>query len=74
MKISYGITVCNEVLELQHLLEFFSPIIGIEDEIIVVYDKNRVTVEVKEVLEQYKKEIRAFAFDFQQNFWKIKII
>ena len=72
MKISYGITVCNEVLELQHLLEFFSPIIGIEDEIIVVYDKNRVTVEVKEVLEQYKKEIRAFAFDFQQNFLENK--
>ena len=36
MKISYGITVCNEARELQHLIEFISPLIDKEDEIVIV--------------------------------------
>ena len=72
MKISYGITVCNECLELQHLIEFLSPIIDKEDEIVIVYDKNRVTGEVLDVLDHYQDKVRSFPFDFQQNFLENK--
>jgi hypothetical protein len=72
MKISYGITVCNEARELQHLIEFIHPLKDIEDEIVVVYDDNRVTGEVLDVLEHHQEKVRAFPFDFQQNFLENK--
>jgi len=72
MKISYGITVCNEARELQHLIEFIHPLKDIEDEIVVVYDDNRVTGEVLDVLEYHQEKVRAFPFDFQQNFLENK--
>ena len=72
MKISYGITVCNEADELQHLIEFIHPLKDIEDEIVVVYDDNRVTGEVLDVLEHHQEKVRAFPFDFQQNFLENK--
>ena len=72
MKISYGITVCNEARELQHLIEFIHPLKDIEDEIVVVYDDNRVTGEVLDVLEHHAEKVRAFPFDFQQNFLENK--
>ena len=72
MKISYGITVCNEHQELLHLIEFLSPIIDKEDEIVVVYDKNRVTEQVLKVLEDHKDLVNFFPFDFRQNFLENK--
>jgi glycosyltransferase involved in cell wall biosynthesis len=72
MKISYGITVCNEARELQHLIEFIHPLLDKEDEIVVVYDDNRVTGEVLDVLEHHQEKVRAFPFDFQQNFLENK--
>ncbi len=72
MKISYGLTVCNEHQELLHLIEFLSPIIGKEDEIVVVYDQNRVTEQVLKILEDHKKQVRYFPFNFKQNFLENK--
>lgn len=72
MRISYGITVCNEHKELQHLIEFISPLIDVEDEIVVVYDKNRVTEHVLDTLIHYQDKVRAFPFDFKQNFLENK--
>ena len=72
MKISYGITVCNEHKELQHLIEFISPIIDKEDEIVVVYDQNRVTDQVLDELKNHQDKIQAFPFNFQQNFLENK--
>jgi hypothetical protein len=72
MKISYGITVCNEHQELQNLLEYLVKLIDAEDEIVVVYDQNRVTQEVLDVLEEYNHESISFPFDFQQNFLENK--
>lgn len=72
MKISYGITVCNEHEELQYLFEYLTKLIDNEDEIIVVYDKNRVTQEVLDVLERYDKVSKSFPFDFKQNFLENK--
>jgi hypothetical protein len=68
MKISYGITCCDEHKELLHLINFITPLIDEEDEIVVVYDQNRVTPQVLAILEEYKHLINSFSFDFQQNF------
>ena len=54
MKISYGLTVCNEHEELLNLITYLGNRIDSEDEIVVVYDQNRVTDEVLNVLEQNK--------------------
>jgi hypothetical protein len=72
MKISYGITCCDEHEELEHLITFISPLIDKEDEIVVVYDQNRATKQVLDILENYKSTVNSFPFDFQQNFLENK--
>lgn len=73
MKISYGLTVCNEHVELNNLLSYLSSRINDEDEIVVVYDQNRVTEEVKSVLNSFVRENYSFhPFNFQQNFLENK--
>jgi hypothetical protein len=67
MKISYGLTVCNEHKEIKNLIEFILENKQPEDEIIVVYDQNRVTDEVMNVLKSYLL-VDSYPFDFQQNF------
>jgi hypothetical protein len=68
MKISYGLTVCNEHEELKNLIEYLIKRIDLGDEIVVVYDQNRVTPEVHEVLAEYENEVVSYPFNFQQNF------
>ena len=46
MKISYAITVHNELTELTKLLNFLQLRIDVDDEIIVQYDTPNVTKEV----------------------------
>jgi glycosyltransferase involved in cell wall biosynthesis len=72
MKISYGLTVCNEHEELQNLITYLKNRIDSEDEIVVVYDQNRVTQEVMSILEQHKETIYCHPFNFQQNFLENK--
>jgi len=72
MKISYGLTVCNEHDEIRNLIEYLVKRIDKEDEIVVVYDQNRVTDEVMGVLGMYKHEVIAYPFNFQQNFLENK--
>jgi hypothetical protein len=67
MKISYGLTVCNEHEEIKNLIEFILEHKQQEDEIVVVYDQNRVTDEVMNVLKSYLL-VNSYPFDFQQNF------
>jgi hypothetical protein len=73
MKISYGLTVCNEHNELNNLLSYLSNRIDNEDEIIVVYDQNRVTDDVMNVLNSFTREnYNFYPFNFQQNFLENK--
>jgi hypothetical protein len=72
MKISYGLTVCNEHEELKELIEYLFKRIDSKDEIVVVYDQNRVTPEVLKVIEDYKAKATSYPFDFQQNFLENK--
>ena len=67
MKISYGLTVCNEHEEIKNLIEFILERKQPEDEIVAVYDQNRVTDEVMNVLNEYK-QVNSYPFNFQQNF------
>lgn len=72
MVISYGVTVCDEHEELLVLLEFLKKYKDTEDEIVVVYDQNRVTTEVMCVLTENKDHIAYYPFNFQQNFLENK--
>lgn len=72
VKVSYGLTVCNEHEELENLITFLGKYPQHVDEIVVVYDQNRVTPLVQEVLTKYKDKISSYPFDFQQNFLENK--
>ena len=72
IKISYGLTVCNEHIELKNLIKHIKPFLLDNDEIVVVFDQNRVTKEVLEVLENYSDLVNSFPFDFKQNFLENK--
>jgi glycosyltransferase involved in cell wall biosynthesis len=72
MKISYGLTVCNEHIEIKNLINYILNLATGEYEIVVVYDQNRVTEEVLSVLDAYKDQIASYPFNFQQNFLENK--
>jgi len=72
MKISYGLTTCDEHEELNNLISYLLERIDKEDEIVVVYDQNRVTNEVMTVLDKHKEKLSAYPFDFKQNFLENK--
>jgi glycosyltransferase involved in cell wall biosynthesis len=59
MKISYAITVHNELEELMKLLDFLNNNIRKEDEIVIQYDEGGVTQEVLEFL-KIKKELHSY--------------
>jgi hypothetical protein len=72
MKISYAITVCDEHEELKNLIEYLTSKIDNNDEIVIVYDQNRVTPEVTHILESNKDKTISYPFNFQQNFLENK--
>ncbi len=55
ISISYAITVCNEIDELTKLLNFLQLHIREDDEIVIQYDKDSVTKQVKDYLEIVEK-------------------
>ena len=74
MKISYAITVHNELEELTKLLDFLNNNIREEDEIVVQYDEGGVTQEVLEYLDIIKKmhEITVIGFPLNKDFASYK--
>lgn len=77
MKISYAITVCNEVEEIVRLIEFLKKKIRKEDEIVILADHPKVPQELKNYLvswnenEQIKVHEDIFNNDFAK--WKNKL-
>jgi glycosyltransferase involved in cell wall biosynthesis len=55
MKISYGITVCDEHEELNHLLYSMRPLLEDSDEIIILRDISKTNPEVTEVIDSHKE-------------------
>ena len=74
MKISYGITVCNELNEITNLLNFLIKNIRKDDEIVILFDKKNGTPEVWDILSETLDEdnIKYYSATFKNHFadWK----
>jgi len=69
--ISFFITVCDEFRELNRLINQLKAIKNKDDEVIVVYDSNKVTDDVINVLQNYDNKFEGYSylpFDFKGNF------
>ena len=76
MKISYAVTVCNELVEIQRLLPFLIENKGIEDEIIIFYDSNNGYKSVDEYLRTQSQStfapFRYIHYHFDGHFANLK--
>ena len=75
MKISFAITVCNELVEIKKLVSFILDYKRPQDEIVILYDENNGDPEVLKFLLPYNKfpNVQTWrSFDFDRNFadWK----
>jgi len=77
MKISYAITVCNELEEIQRLILFLHKTIREEDEIVVLLDNSNSNKQIENILHSYrnKKYILLHIDYFNRHFadWKNKL-
>jgi hypothetical protein len=76
MKISYAVTVCNELVEIQRLLPFLIENKRQEDEIVVFYDSNNGTKAVDEYLRSLSANtfapFRYISYHFDGHFANMK--
>jgi len=74
MKISYGITVCDELTEIQELISFLLEHKRDEDEIVITYDSNNGSTEVEEYLQSHSvnDEFNWHSYPFDDNFSDLK--
>ena len=74
MKISYAITVCNELNEITRLLNFLIKAKRKEDEIVILFDKKKGTPEVWQRISELKGDncCSYYAKTFKHHFadWK----
>jgi hypothetical protein len=77
MKISYAITVCNEFVEIQRLVNFLLKNKRIQDEIVVLYDSKNGDSEIETYLRSHSVygEFAWHKAEFQGHFadWKNKL-
>lgn len=78
MKISFAITVCNELNEIKTLLPFLLKNKRVEDEIVILYDQKNGDVDVIDFLLPYNKlpNVQTWrGLGFEENFadWKNKL-
>ncbi|WP_080719626.1 glycosyltransferase [Elizabethkingia anophelis] len=72
ISLTYGITVCNESIELKKLLLFLTERIDIEDEIIVLKDSSVLCEEVETVLLEFKDKINVKRYPLNGDFATFK--
>ena len=75
INVTYAITVCNELVEITNLINFLHPRIKTEDEILVQYDSDSVTPQVKDylnIISQLHKNIRVIEFPLSKDFASYK--
>jgi hypothetical protein len=76
INVTYAITVCNELLEITNLINFLHPRIKKEDEILIQYDSESVTDEVKKYLniisQLHPNEIKVISFPLNKDFASYK--
>ena len=78
MKISFAITVCNEIEEIKRLVPFLLKHKRIKDEIVVLFDQKNGSEEVIEFLLEFNKlpNVQTWrGLDFDNNFadWKNRL-
>jgi len=78
MKISFAITVCNELEEIKRLVPFLLEHKRIEDEIVILYDQNNGNEEILDFLLPFNikpnvQTWRGFGFDGNFADWKNKL-
>jgi hypothetical protein len=75
INVTYAITVCNELTEITQLINFLHPRLKSEDEILIQYDTDSATNQVKDyltILTQMHKNIRVIAFPLNKDFASYK--
>jgi glycosyltransferase involved in cell wall biosynthesis len=76
MKISYGITVCDEVDELSRLLEHLYDLIDDNDEILILKDLDKTSIKLEQVInefqEKYKHRLIEINFNLNKDFASFK--
>lgn len=70
--ISYGITVCNEYVELENLLLALLPLVANKDEVIVLKDVTVRNSDVERVLDQFKEKVRIIESQLNNDFGTFK--
>jgi glycosyltransferase involved in cell wall biosynthesis len=72
MKISYAITVCNELEEVKRLVNFLLSNKREQDEIVILFDKQNGSQEVRQYVSDLPKQITVKRDKFQGHFadWK----
>jgi hypothetical protein len=77
MKISYAITVCDEVIEIQRLISFLLKFKRAEDQIVVLFDESKNNTAVEEYLRSHSVngEFSWYKGKFKGHFadWKNKL-
>jgi hypothetical protein len=75
INVTYAITVCNEINEITTLVDFLQPRIKSEDEILVQYDSDSATSQIKDylnIISQIHKNIRVISFPLNKDFASFK--
>lgn len=75
INVTWAITVCSELKELTELVNFLHPKIHKEDEILIQYDEDRVTKEVKgylDIMDSLHSNIKVVGFPLNGDFATFK--
>ena len=76
INITYAITVCNELEEITNLINFIHPRIESDDEILIQYDTDSATKEVKDYLailsQLHNSNIKVISFPLNGDFASYK--
>jgi hypothetical protein len=75
INVTWAITVCNELNEITELINFLHPKIHKADEILIQYDEDGVTSEVKDyldIIDKLHQNIKVIGFPLNGNFATFK--
>lgn len=75
INVTYAVTVCNEINEITNLINFLHPRLKKDDEILVQYDSDSATNQIKDYLKiiaQLHKNIRVIEFPLNKDFASFK--
>lgn len=75
INVTYAITVCNELVEITNLINFLHPRIHKDDEILIQYDSESATSQVKDflkIISQLHNNVKVIEFPLNKDFASFK--